>query len=241
MFCRSCGLKAEGNDAFCIGCGVPLKKNQNSHDPNRVYGLGGGYDPNRPYGVAGFHDPNRGYNSGGYHEPNRPYNPAGYQEPANPYEPSGYQDPNRSYEPSGSYGHNQPYAPTGSTYSPPPRRPSKTPIIIAVACVVVVLIGFFVMNGGLSRDPLIGTWDYHFSDSNDRFSITFNRDGTVVTEQYDSWDGRIHRDHFTYVVEGNRMRIYQHGHFEDETNFRINGNQLTIYDEWETMIFTRRR
>ena len=200
MFCNRCGLKAEGSDAFCVGCGAPLKKNLSSYDPNRAYG------PEGPYG------PNKGY------------------ELRDPYHPTGAYGPRESYD---SY---RPYDSREPGYAHPPRRSSKTPIIIAIVCIAVVLIGLYMMDSGSFRDPLIGSWE----NTEDGDIVTFNRDGTGTVEWVDGWSGRTERDRFTYTVRGNVMRIYRDGFFDMELEYRITGNRLILYDDWGEYYFIRR-
>ena len=234
MFCNKCGLKVEGSDAFCVGCGTPLEKNHGyikptnlrgdlrrevnesnmSYESNKSYESGGPYNSNRSYGSEGPYDSNRGYGSG------------------TPYPPTG------AYDTRGDYDPYRPYDSRGPGYAHPPRRSSKTPIIIAIACIAVVLIGLFAMNSGPFRDPLVGTWEY--IENGDVFSVTFNRDGTGVFEERCSWSGRTDRDRFTYTVRGNRIRIYYAGFFEVEWEYRITGNRLIIWDRWDEWHLTRR-
>ena len=121
------------------------------------------------------------------------------------------------------------------------KRSSRTPIIIAVACVVVVLLGVFIMNGISSRNPLIGTWDrdddFVMTGAHTPISLTFDRDGSL--EWVSHLDGSTF--HFTYRIVGNTMVLYYDGFYEGEFQFSVSGNQLRKYSGLETRIFTRRR
>ena len=166
------------------------------------------------------------------HDPNRVYGP------------SGSRDPNRAYGQNSSY-EPETYRPSRPRYTQPPKRSFKVPIIIGVVCLVVVLAGVYMMNRGLSSNPLIGTWEH--IDEGD-LTFTFNRDGSFVMEMPiylegpDVWGREIEITYARYLINDNKLRVYDdYGNdFGDEMRFRISDDRLIIYDEWDEQHFIRR-
>ncbi|UOO37238.1 zinc ribbon domain-containing protein [Oscillospiraceae bacterium CM] len=108
------------------------------------------------------------------------------------------------------------YAPVQTAVmAPPAKKPNYTLIgIISVAAVVVIIaaIVLIVMFSG-GKSSLIGTWTTEYYGV--EFSLTFNRDGTVVSESYGDTETS------KYSVKGDVLTVTDSDDYTSSGQFKI--------------------
>ena len=99
-----------------------------------------------------------------------------------------------------------------------------------LVCLLGVVLCFVVVGCG-KKDPIVGKWAYGSGDS---FVFTFNQDKTC---HYTA-----NNKDCTYTIDGDKISIlYADNTAPFESNFKIEGNKLTLKDSFGNDVVYEKR
>ena len=114
---------------------------------------------------------------------------------------------------------------------------------VGMVVMIFVLTSVISCDKEETADPIIGTWEYSFSEEgySTTITFTFNSDntGSLFAKYVEDGETETESFNFTYSTNGSTLSITGLGDI-GELPYTIADNKLTIIEDGEVLIFTKK-